>query len=110
MVAKVGRYDDFKLKIGRWLVTAWAGLQASFGEPGPLEKKRANVTRSGDQETTNRYNENDGVSTLASVHDSELVFGSPASSVLINLNQIKPMVDFKFQAVVVVAQCRTKLT
>ena len=36
----------------------------SFGEPGRLEKKGANIIRSRDQETINRYNhENDCVST-----------------------------------------------
>ena len=39
----------------------------SFSEAGRLEKKGRIITRPRDQETTNRCNENDGVSTL--VHE-----------------------------------------
>ena len=43
----------------------------SFGEPGRLDNKAANITRPRGQETAYRFNENDGVSTR--VH--ELAYG-----------------------------------
>ena len=57
----------------------------SFSRPGWLEKKGANLNitraRPHDQETANRYNENDGVSTL--VHEPAfgivICFGLPLS-------------------------------
>ena len=36
----------------------------SFSKTGRLKKKGANITRPCDQETKNRYNKNDGLSTL----------------------------------------------
>ena len=51
-------------------VTAWAGL-ALVSRAGSRRKGESNITRPRDEETTNRFYENDGLSTR--VH--ELAFG-----------------------------------